>query len=251
MSDRDIKSAVKEKYGQIAKTSSSCCGPTCGCGSDGTIAASITLNDLYQNADTEIRENADLGLGCGTPTQFAGLAPGMTVLDLGSGAGIDVFLSAREVGPKGKVIGVDMTEEMVARARANQMKLGSTNTEFRLGEIESLPVESDSIDRVISNCVINLVPDKRRAFGEIFRVLRRGGSFSVSDIVSIGDIPDSLRKDMEEWAGSVSGALAREEYLRIIREAGFKDVSVVSERSFSQEPGIPFALESVTVRGTK
>ncbi|HUI63704.1 MAG TPA: arsenite methyltransferase [Bacteroidota bacterium] len=251
MSDADIKSAVKEKYGQIAKTSSSCCGPTCGCGSDGTIAASITLNDLYQNADTQIRENADLGLGCGTPTQFADLTPGMTVLDLGSGAGIDVFLSAREVGPEGKVIGVDMTEEMVSRARANQEKLGAANTEFRLGEIENLPLDSDSIDRVISNCVINLVPDKRRAFREIFRVLRPGGRFSVSDIVSIGDIPDALRRDMEEWAGCVAGALAREEYLEIIREAGFRDVSVVSERGFTQGPGVPFALQSITVRGTK
>lgn len=251
MSDAEIKSAVKEKYGQIAKTTSSCCGPTCGCGTDSTIAGTITMNDLYRDADAQVRESADLGLGCGTPTAFADLAPGMTVLDLGSGAGIDVFLSARQVGPEGKAIGVDMTEEMIARAKENQRKLGATNTEFRLGEIEDLPVESDTIDRVISNCVINLVPDKRRAFREIFRVLRVGGRFSVSDIVSIGQIPETLRADMEEWAGCVAGALAREEYLEIIRETGFRDVSVVSERAFTLEGGVPFALQSITVRATK
>jgi len=251
MSDSKVKDAVREKYAQIAVTASSCCGPSCGCGTDSGVAGTITMNNLYSGLDEKTRQAADLGLGCGTPAAFAGIKPGMTVLDLGSGAGIDVFVAAREVGPTGRVIGIDMTREMVARAEVNKRKLGVANAEFRLGEIEHLPVENDSVDRVISNCVINLVPDKRRAFAEIFRVLKAGGTFTVSDIVSHGQLPESIRGDLSEWAGCVAGAVEKDEYLGIIREAGLRDVEVASEKQYPLDPAYSFGLSSVTVRGTK
>jgi ubiquinone/menaquinone biosynthesis C-methylase UbiE len=209
------------------------------------------MNDLYKDVDGKIQETADLGLGCGTPAAFADLKPGMTVLDLGSGAGIDVFIAARQVGPSGRVIGVDMTKEMIIRARENKIKLGATNTEFRLGEIENLPVESGSVDRILSNCVINLVPDKRRAFAEMHRVLKIGGKFTVSDIVSTGQIPVEIRQNMLEWAGCVAGALDREEYLQIVREAGFSEVTVVAEKQYSLDQSASFGLHSITVSATK
>jgi SAM-dependent methyltransferase len=251
MSDSDIKSAVKEKYGEIAKKSASCCGPTCGCGTDAGIAGTIIMNDLYSDVDAEVRESADLGLGCGTPTAFAELEEGMTVLDLGSGAGIDVFVAAKKVGGSGRVIGVDMTEEMIKRAEANKSKLKAANTEFRLGEIENLPVASGSVDRIISNCVINLVPDKTRAFAEMYRVMKQGGKFTVSDIVSVGQIPEEVRKDLTEWAGCVAGALDREEYLGIARATGFKDVTVVSDKPYALDVTVRFGLHSITVSGTR
>ena len=251
MSDTEIKDAVKEKYGAIARTAGSCCGPKCGCGTDTGIAGTITMNDLYRGEDADVRSNADLGLGCGTPTAFADLAEGMTVLDLGSGAGIDVFLAARKVGPKGRAIGVDMTEDMIRKADQNKSKLNAVNTEFRLGEIESLPVATGSVDRILSNCVINLVPDKSRAFAEMYRVLKPGGRFTVSDIVTRGEMPDTLRHDLSEWAGCVSGAIDREAYLDVARKAGFTGVSVVSEKPYSLDPSVSFGLESITVSGTK
>lgn len=251
MSDTTIKDAVREKYSQIAIQSSSCCGPACGCGTDSGVAGQIVMHDLYDSADPAIRQNADLGLGCGTPAEFADLQPGMTVLDLGSGAGIDVFLAAKAVGPTGHVIGVDMTKEMVKRARENKVRLGAENTEFRLGEIEDLPVDSGSVDRVISNCVINLVPDKRNAFREMHRVLRSGGKFAVSDIVSLGVIPASIQSDMAEWAGCVAGAVERDDYLAIARDTGFRDVRIARERTYQLPEGSPFGLLSITVTGTK
>ena len=251
MSDSEIKSAVKEKYGEIAKKSSSCCGPTCGCGTDAGIAGTITMNDLYSDVDKEVRESADLGLGCGTPTAFADIEEGMTVLDLGSGAGIDVFVAAKKVGRSGRVIGVDMTEEMIKRAEANKAKLKAANTEFRLGEIENLPVAPGSVDRIISNCVINLVPDKARAFAEMYRVMKQGGKFTVSDIVSVGQIPEDVRKDLTEWAGCVAGALDREEYLGIARATGFRDVTVVSDKPYTLDVTVRFGLHSITVSGTR
>jgi arsenite methyltransferase len=251
MSDSEIKSAVKEKYGEIARNAGSCCGPTCGCGTDAGLAGTISMNGLYSDVDAEVRENADLGLGCGTPTAFADLEEGMTVLDLGSGAGIDVFVAAKKVGRSGLVIGVDMTEEMIRRAEANKAKLKAANTEFRLGEIENLPVAPGSVDRIISNCVINLVPDKSRAFAEMYRVMKPGGKFTVSDIVSVGQIPEELRKDLTEWAGCVAGALDREEYLGIARATGFRDVTVVSDKSYKLDPTVPFGLHSITVSGTR
>jgi ubiquinone/menaquinone biosynthesis C-methylase UbiE len=251
MDNETIKSAVKEKYGEIAQVSSSCCKPACGCGTDSNIEGTTTANDLYDDVDRKIREVADLGLGCGTPTAFAELAEGMRVLDLGSGAGVDVFVAANLVGPSGRAIGVDMTEQMISRAEANRRKLGIENAEFRYGEIENLPVEAGSVDRVISNCVINLVPDKRAAFAEIFRVLKAGGKFTVSDIVSVGQIPEKIRNDMLQWAGCVAGALDKEEYLSIVREVGFIDLKIAAEKPYQLDSSLPFGLRSITLTATR
>ncbi|MEK9136911.1 MAG: methyltransferase domain-containing protein, partial [Bacteroidota bacterium] len=172
-------------------------------------------------------------------------------LDLGSGAGIDVFLAAKAVGPNGKAIGLDMTDEMLKRARANKVKLGISNAEFWKGEIENMPVESNTIDRIISNCVINLVSDKSKAFSEMHRVLKPGGKFTVSDIVSVGKIPDDVRRDMELWAGCIAGALDKNEYLQIVREAGFKDLTISAEKPYNLEGNTSFGLESITLTATK
>ncbi len=251
MTNDDQKHAVREHYRKIAQTAGKGCGCGCGCGSDQDSPVAISLNGLYQNADKDIVRETDLGLGCGTPAEFSDLKPGMTILDLGSGAGIDVFLAAREVGPTGKAIGLDMTDEMITLANENQRKLGITNAEFRKGEIEQMPVASNSIDHVISNCVINLVPDKRKAFSEIFRVLKKGGSFSVSDIVYTGEMSDQYRQDLELWASCVSGALEKSEYLKIINETGFSNIVVVDERSYPVPEGSPFTTLSVTVKAIK
>jgi SAM-dependent methyltransferase len=251
MSDARIKDAVREKYSQIAVQASSCCGPTCGCGTDTGIAGQIITNDLYDNADPAIKNTADLGLGCGTPAEYADLRPGLTVLDLGSGAGIDVFLAAKDVGPTGHVIGVDMTREMLERAEQNKQKLGAVNTEFRFGEIENLPLEPNTVDRIISNCVINLVPDKRTVFREMHRVLRPGGKFAVSDIVSVGPVPPSMQANLAEWAGCVAGAIERDDYLGIARNAGFEEVQVARERTYQLPESCTFGLLSVTVTGVK
>ena len=251
MDAEKVKEAVRDKYGKIAATATSCCGPNCGCGDGAGPEYTVLMNDEYQGIDKTILESADLGLGCGTPAAFADLAEGMTVLDLGSGAGIDVFIAAKAVGPAGKVIGVDMTDEMLVKANANRQKLGIAHAEFRKGEIEDLPVLSASVDRVISNCVINLVPDKRRAFAEIFRVLKPGGRFTVSDIVSVGQIPEDLRKDMLLWAGCVAGALDKEEYLSVVRDAGFTDLDIAAEKSYDLGREIAVGLRSITLTARK
>jgi arsenite methyltransferase len=251
MADNDQKQAVREHYSKIAQNAGNKCGCGCGCGSDQESTVEITLDGLYKNADKDIVREADLGLGCGSPGKFSDLRPGMTVLDLGSGAGIDVFLAAREIGPTGKSIGLDMTDEMLELANINKQKLGMTNTEFRKGEIEQMPIDSDSVDHVISNCVINLVPDKQKAFSEIFRVLKKGGTFTVSDIVYTGEMSDEHRRDLELWASCVSGALEKSEYLRIIRDAGFSNIAVADEIAFPAPEGSPFATLSITVKATK
>lgn len=252
MATSDVKNVVREKYGRIALEGSSCCGPNCGCGSDESAETlALMMNERYTNVDEQIVQAADLGLGCGTPTAFADMQEGMTVLDLGSGAGIDVFLAAKKIGPTGKAIGIDMTDEMIKLARRNRAKLGIENAEFWKGDIENMPVESNSVDRVISNCVINLVPDKRRAFAEIYRVLKPGGKFTISDIVSVGEIPAEVRRDLELWAGCVAGALDRQEYLRIVQETGFKNVKVVAEKKYSLDQSVPFGLLSITVSAEK
>ena len=251
MTNEELKQTVRDQYGKIAASGGSCCGPNCGCGAPESELLTITMNDEYISPNKQIVEAADLGLGCGTPTAFSDLQPGMTVLDLGSGAGIDVFLAAQEVGPSGKVIGLDMTDEMIARANDNRQKLGLLNTEFRRGEIENMPIEPDSIDRILSNCVINLVPEKRRAFSEMYRVLRKGGKFTISDVVSIGEIPEAVRSDMQLWAGCVSGAVEKELYLQIIRDAGFREVTIASEKPYPSDPAIPFSIQSITVTATK
>jgi arsenite methyltransferase len=258
---RALKNEIKERYGKIAAGAGtgSCCEPApfdgkgCGCGSEDSSlrAVSLMMNEEYRSADERIVEAADLGLGCGTPLAFADMEQGMRVLDLGSGSGIDVFLAAQKVGPTGKAIGLDMTDGMLALARKNRETLGIANAEFLKGEIEDMPIESNSVDRIISNCVINLVPDKRRAFAEMHRVLKPGGRFTISDIVCLGRIPDDVRKDLELWAGCVAGATDRDEYLRIVKEAGFTNLTIAKEKPYSLEKDVPFGLESITVTARK
>jgi len=254
-SNTEIKEAVKDKYSQIArggvpteKTVSSCCGSN-GCSNDAT---DVSMAPAYTDAESAaIPDGADLGLGCGTPTAFADLAEGMTVLDLGSGAGIDCFIASKAVGRNGKVIGVDMTDAMIQRANENKKKVHTANVEFRLGEIESLPVDGNCVDRVISNCVINLVPEKESAFKEIYRVLKPGGKFTVSDIVTDGVISDLERKNAALWAGCISGAIDRREYIGIIERCGFKNVRVISEKKYDYALSGGAGLYSITVTGAK
>lgn len=232
MDDLDVKRVVKERYGRVARgTSSCCCSSTC-CGS--AKPQEIGRKIGYSKEELAFAPaGSNLGLGCGNPIALASIREGEIVLDLGSGAGFDCFLAAKKVGPKGKVIGVDMTEEMLARASANASVGGYDNVEFRLGEIEKLPVDDESVDLVISNCVINLVPDKKAAFKEAYRVLRSGGRLMVSDIVLLGELPEFIRKSVEAYVGCVSGAALRDDYLGTIRSAGFEDVRVIDESSFS------------------
>ncbi len=223
----ELKNVVKEKYSEIAqhgKSAASCCASTSCCST-----TDFTFSDDYSKKDGYVAE-ADLGLGCGIPTDVANIRPGDTVLDLGSGAGNDVFVARSIVGEQGRVIGIDMTPEMIERAGKNKAKLGFTNVEFRLGDIEQMPVGSNTIDVAVSNCVLNLVPDKRKAFTELYRVLKPGGHFSVSDIVLVGELPPAIQHAAEMYAGCVSGALQKEEYLRLIRKAGFQAVEVKKEK---------------------
>jgi SAM-dependent methyltransferase len=221
-----LKSIVKEKYGSIAEQAAAgCCTSSC-CSSCGD---SNTFSEDYSHLEGYYA-GADLSLGCGIPTQFAQITEGAVVLDLGSGAGNDVFVARRFVGEKGRVIGVDMTEEMIVRAQRNQKKLEYQNVDFRLGDIEKLPVSTDEVDVVISNCVLNLVPDKRKAFQEIYRVLKPGGHFCISDIVLRGELPEKLKTLAEMYAGCVAGAMQRDEYLHVIYETGFVDVEVKKDR---------------------
>ena len=248
--EREVKNVVKEKYGQIARGEIEVIArrePCCGDGSKGVtnVSAKYSDNDL-----AGLPDGADLGLGCGTPASFADMKEGMTVLDLGSGAGIDCFIAAKYVGKTGKVIGVDMTDEMIQKANDNKSKVDAGNVEFRPGEIENLPVLDGSIDRVISNCVINLVPDKAVAFNEIFRVLKPGGKFIVSDIVVNGTVSDQERKDASLWAGCVSGALDRNDYLAIIARSGFSGIRILSERAYEYKLSNA-TLSSITVTAEK
>lgn len=226
----ELKQLVQEKYGQIAEQSksqneSSCCGATCGCS---TIDYSVMADD-YSKLEGYVAD-ADLGLGCGLPTEFAKMKEGDTVVDLGSGAGNDAFVARSIVGEKGKVIGIDFTEKMVQKAIINAAKLNYNNVEFRQGDIENMPLAGDIADVVVSNCVLNLVPNKMQAFKETFRILKKGGHFSVSDIVLIGDLPEGLQKSAEMYAGCVSGAIQKEEYLDIIEKTGFLNTTVQKEK---------------------
>jgi len=247
MDDKKIKQSVKERYAAVATQATSCCGPNC-CSPDGSSSGALVDYGLI---DSNLPVGANLGLGCGIPTLSVEILPGDTVLDLGSGAGVDVFLAARKVGSEGRVIGVDMTPEMIARAQENALKGEYQNVDFRLGEIEHLPVESLIVDVVISNCVINLVPDKQKAFAEIYRVLKKGGRFSISDMVTFGEIPPSAREDMELWAGCISGALDREMYLQIIRAAGFEDVEIKKTVVYDTLKGEGYGIGSITVEAHK
>ncbi|MCZ6673855.1 MAG: arsenite methyltransferase [Verrucomicrobia bacterium] len=230
----EIKASVQETYGKIAETNSSgCCSSGCGC-SSGTIATEDYSweGESYDKLDGYVPE-ADLNLGCGLPIEFAGIEKGMTVLDLGSGAGNDVFIARRETGPEGWVIGLDFTPAMIQKAEDNRIKLGYENIEFIEGDIDSIPVDSDAVDVVVSNCVLNLVPDKSLVLSEIYRVLKKGGHFSISDIVTSGPLPDSILNSVADYVGCVAGALVKDHFLAQIKEAGFSEIKIQKEREIS------------------
>ncbi len=229
-SDNELKEIVKQKYSEIALqeksvNQASCCGS--GCCSDEIYNI---MTDDYTGLEG-YNSDADLGLGCGLPTQFAKIKKGDVVIDLGSGAGNDAFIARSETGETGKVIGVDFTTAMVEKARQNAEKLGFHNVEFRQGDIEEMPVSSNVADVIVSNCVLNLVPNKKAVINEIYRVLKPGGHFSISDIVLVGNLPEALQKDAEMYAGCVSGAIQKNEYLNFIEQAGFKNISVQKEKA--------------------
>lgn len=228
--DENIKEVVKQKYSLIAKQSkdvneTSCCGSTGCCD---TVDYTIFSEDY--SAEKGWDEHADLGLGCGLPTAFANISKGDSVLDLGSGAGNDCFVARHIVGEKGIITGIDFTDEMLNRANINNKKLGYSNVSFVKGDIEKMPFGKNSFDVVISNCVLNLVPNKEKAFAEIMRVLKRGGHFCISDVVISGNLPDSIKKDAEMYAGCVSGAINKNSYLKIIEEAGFNNIEIHKEK---------------------
>jgi len=255
--EMDIKKTVKEKYGQAAAQAQSgarsCCGPSSCC--SGSSVHPI-VKDLYSLDEmAELPEKAVLAsLGCGNPTALAELSPGETVLDLGSGGGIDVLLSARRVGPEGKAYGLDMTDEMLSLARENQLKAGVKNVEFLKGEIENIPLPDDSVDVIISNCVINLSADKDSVLREAFRVLKPGGRFAVSDVVVLGDVPADIRRNVELWAGCVAGALHQDEYRSKLDNAGFEEVDIEPTRIYQGQDvrdflsGTNLGAESIIAR---
>ncbi|MCU0652126.1 MAG: arsenite methyltransferase [Candidatus Omnitrophica bacterium] len=227
-----IKKIVRDGYAKALSQNTSCCSISsccCGTGQAKKISKKVGYSDSEMNA---VPEGANLGFGCGNPVALASLKEGDVVLDLGSGAGFDAFLSAQRVGKTGCVIGVDMTLEMVAKAKENAKKGEYSNVEFRLGEIEKLPVEDNSIDVIISNCVINLSPDKEAVFKEAFRVLKSGGRLMVSDLVLAKDLPKSVKDSVEAYVGCLAGAIKKDEYLKLITMAGFRDVKVISESSY-------------------
>jgi arsenite methyltransferase len=227
--EEDVRRAVRERYSRIALTGSPCCGSSpstkCSCGT------------LYPAADiiSLPSEAVAVSAGCGNPTAIAGLKPGMTVVDLGSGGGIDAFLSAKKVGPKGKVFGIDATHEMILRARKTAKENGYDNVEFRLGEIEHMPLDAGIADVIISNCVINLSPDKEQVFREAYRVLKPGGKLAVSDIVLLKDLPEQMRSDLGAWSECVSGAVSEKEYMRAMADAGFEDIRVEERAVYTHE----------------
>jgi len=246
MEKEDVKKAVREGYAKIAKQSSSCgCAPASLCCGSTDLAPDISKEIGYSEEElTAVPEGANLGLGCGNPVALASLREGEIVLDLGSGAGFDSFLAANRVGETGKVIGVDMTPEMLEKARENAEKGDYGNVEFRLGEIENLPVADNSVDVIISNCVINLSPDKRRVFKEAYRALKPGGRLMVSDIVLLKELPDFIKNSVEAYVGCLSGAIMRDKYIEAIKEAGFQEVRSVDETSFP----IEFIVNEPTVK---
>lgn len=227
MEDNELKEVVKNKYSEIAIAADSSKGCGCGCSSDNSDFTNF--NESYKTLDGYVAD-ADLGLGCGLPTRHAGIKEGNIVIDLGSGAGNDVFVARSVVGEKGTVVGIDFTDAMLSKANRNLSKLNYRNVYFKLGDIESLPLEDNFADVVISNCVLNLVPDKQKAFAEIYRALKPGGHFCVSDIVTSGELPKKIRDAAAMYAGCVAGALKQEEYLGIVEQSGFKNVEVKETR---------------------
>ena len=245
--EQELKEIVRKKYSEIAlqdkeTNESSCCGASC--------CSTEVYNIMSEDYTTLAGYNADadLGLGCGLPTQFAKIKTGDTVIDLGSGAGNDCFIARKEAGEQGKIIGIDFTDAMISKARNNAEKLGFNNVEFRQGDIEAMPVTANIADVIVSNCVLNLVPNKNGVFKEIYRVLKPGGHFSISDIVLVGELPDALQKDAEMYAGCVAGAIQKDAYLEMIHANGFTNLTLQKEKaiiipddilkSYLDEPGI-------------
>ena len=258
---RDVKEFVRERYGALARSASrsgpaitltpkeskGCCGPSA------TGDAFVRVKGLYSRDETKGLPVGALAAsaGCGNPLALAEVRQGETVLDLGSGGGIDCLLAARRVGPTGRVIGIDMTEDMIALARRNAAEVKAANVEFRLAEMEKMPVDSASVDLIISNCVINLSPDKDAVFAEAYRALKPGGRVLISDIVTTGDIPAEVRASLDEWSHCIAGALPKDEYLAKMRAAGFRDVAVMDEKSVSNLTGWRMNLASIKVRAVK
>ncbi len=232
MKESTVRKYVRDRYAGIAKEGGSCCAPMASCCAESPADALSKKIGYSEEELKAVPEGANLGLGCGNPIALASLGKGETVLDLGSGAGFDCFLAARAVGPEGRVIGVDMTPEMVEKARENARRGGYGNVEFRLGEIEHLPAADGSVDAVISNCVINLSTAKEKVFAEAFRVLKNGGRFMISDLVLSRDLPEPILRSLSAHAGCIAGTVRKEEYLRMLREAGFRDVRVVDQTTF-------------------
>lgn len=236
MKEEEIKKVVREGYGQVAQKSGSCCGPAASCCGGPDLIQEISKKIGYREEELGVvPEGSNLGLGCGNPVALASLRKGEVVLDLGAGAGFDCFLAANQVGPEGRVIGVDMTPEMVDKARENIGKGNYKNVEFRLGEIENLPVADNHVDVIISNCVINLAPDKKRVFREGFRVLKPGGRLMVSDIVLLQELPEEIRNSIGAYLGCVAGAVLKNDYIQAIHAAGFQGIRVIEETTFPTE----------------
>lgn len=253
----EIKKVVRDNYGKIAETSGSCCGPRTSCCGGSADVDAISRKIGYSSQDLEtVPEGANLGLGCGNPIALASLKEGETVIDLGSGAGFDSFLAAQRVGKTGKVIGVDMTSQMLDKARENAAKGNFDQVEFRLGEIENLPIADNTADIIISNCVINLSPDKERVFQEAYRVLKPGGRIMVSDIVLLAQLPDALRHSIQAYIGCIAGAVMKDDYLGAAIKAGFHDVKIMDEtvfpvNDFVDHPAVQEAVSDLDITKDK
>jgi SAM-dependent methyltransferase len=242
----DIKDIVKKGYGQIVKTSAQCGCGSCGCSSNMTVQKQSGEMGYSEDEITAVPDGSNLGLGCGNPTAIASLKEGDVVLDLGSGAGFDVFLAAKKVGLTGKVIGVDMTDEMLDKARENAKKGGFANVEFKKGDIENLPLDDNLVDVVISNCVINLAPDKAKVFKETYRVLKTGGRLMVSDVVLTKPLPENLKNDKDLLIGCVSGAILKEDYLNLLKQTGFTDIIIHKEiPAFLPDYGLSITFSAI------
>jgi arsenite methyltransferase len=249
--NQEIKKTVKKAYSKVATNSNSCCC-SCGCGSnDQQTIKKISKNIGYSEEEVNAVPDANLGLGCGNPTAFSSIKEGDAVLDLGSGAGFDCFLASKKVGKTGKVIGVDMTEEMIAKARLIAKKNGYSNVEFRLGDIEKLPVDDNSVNVIISNCVINLSPDKAQVFKEAYRVLKNGGKMYVSDIVLLGKLTEEQLKDEDLLTGCVAGALQKDDYLKKLKQAGFNVNIIAEDKDISKTQYNELPIESIKIEALK